>query len=106
MIQPIEFFVQGLPKPAGSKRGFVVQRKGSAGTSRKDFRSVVTDDCKKSGDWKLHVKNEAVNAIDGPPLTMPLRLDLTFYMPRPKYHYRSGKRKAELKDDAPDFHTV
>jgi Holliday junction resolvase RusA-like endonuclease len=31
-------------------------------------------------------------------------MSLIFDMPRPKCHYRTGKRSAELKDNAPAYH--
>lgn len=36
---------------------------------------------------------------------MPLRVDITFYFPRPKSHYRTGKHANELKPTPPMFHT-
>jgi Holliday junction resolvase RusA-like endonuclease len=36
---------------------------------------------------------------------MPLRVDITFFFPRPKGHYRTGKNAGQLRDDAPDHHT-
>ena len=34
-----------------------------------------------------------------------INLNLIFYMPRPKSHYRTGKFSHLLKDNAPSFHT-
>lgn len=39
------------------------------------------------------------------PLVNPIILRITFYMPRPKSHYRTGKHAGELKDSAPFYHT-
>ena len=39
------------------------------------------------------------------PLSGPLRMVLTFYFPRPKSHYRTGKRSSELKDNMPQYYT-
>ena len=39
------------------------------------------------------------------PLEGSIRIYLTFYMPRPKSHFRTGKFKNQLKDNAPVFHT-
>ncbi len=39
-------------------------------------------------------------------IATPLRVDMTFYMPRPKKHYRTGKYSHILRDDAPKmWHT-
>ena len=40
------------------------------------------------------------------PLKGDISLDVTFYMPRPKSHYRTGKRSHVLKAKAPVFHSV
>lgn len=34
-----------------------------------------------------------------------LKVSMTFYMPRPKKHYRTGKYSDVLKDDSPVLHT-
>jgi Holliday junction resolvase RusA-like endonuclease len=39
------------------------------------------------------------------PIDAPIMLELTFYMPRPKAHYGSGKKSEMLKDTAPEWHT-
>lgn len=96
MIAPIEFFVRGIPKPAGSKRAFVI-RKGGQYTGR----AVVTDDCKGSKDWKHDVKLAAQDAYSGPPLEAALAITVTFFMPRPKGHWRTGKNANELRESAP-----
>ena len=33
----------------------------------------------------------------------PLEVEITFYLPRPRYHYRTGKHAGEIKDTAPDL---
>ena len=40
------------------------------------------------------------------PLAGDIMLKVTFYMPRPKSHYRTGKRSHVLKAKAPVFHSV
>jgi crossover junction endodeoxyribonuclease RusA len=38
------------------------------------------------------------------PLTGPVEVVITFCLPRPKFHYYSGKKRhGELRDDAPIF---
>jgi Holliday junction resolvase RusA-like endonuclease len=39
------------------------------------------------------------------PLNKPLIFEVTFYMPRPKGHYGTGKKAEMLRDDAPEWHT-
>lgn len=36
---------------------------------------------------------------------VPVRIDMIFYMPRPKNHYRTGKFSHILKDDSPEYHS-
>jgi Holliday junction resolvase RusA-like endonuclease len=37
------------------------------------------------------------------PYDEPLIVDLSVYIPRPKYHYRTGKHAGELKENAPKY---
>ena len=39
------------------------------------------------------------------PLKGPLKMNVEFYFPRPKNHYRTGKYSRELKASAPYIHT-
>ena len=95
MITPIQFYVAGVPKPSGSKRGFFIKSIN---------RVVITDANKNSKDWKQDVKEEAIKHAPGVKLLeCPLRVSLEFFMTRPKSHYRSGKNAHLLKDDAPAF---
>jgi Holliday junction resolvase RusA-like endonuclease len=90
----ISFFVAGLPKPAGSKRGFFIP---------KLKRVVIVDANPNSKDWKTDVKHAAQAAYSGPPLTVPLAVKFAFFMPRPKGHFRSGRNSVMLRDSAPPF---
>lgn len=94
MKEPISFFVAGIPKPAGSKRGFFI---------KKINRVVIVDACKKSGDWKTDVKFTAANHYSGDPLTCPLHVRFVFFTHRPQSHFRTGKNAALLRDSAPVF---
>lgn len=98
MMQPIELFVEGKPQPAGSKRGFVV--KG---------RAIVTEANPRAKDWKTDVKHAARSIserMEGNVLRCPLCVSVTFTLPRPKSHYRTGKNSHLLREDAPYWHTV
>jgi Holliday junction resolvase RusA-like endonuclease len=92
----IEFFVAGKPAPGGSKKGFVNPRTG---------RVVIQDDCDRNGPWMARVAYFARRAYQGEPLEGPVQLHLRFSFLRPKSHYRTGKHSAELRPDAPIFHT-
>ena len=51
------------------------------------------------------MRHAALEAYSGPPLDCPLAVTFTFYLPRPKGHFRTGKRAGELRDTAPAFPT-
>lgn len=103
--------VVGTPAPQGSKRAFVV-----------NGRARMVESSKKVLPWRQDV----IAAIErllaqshitfgGPnggsirskdvelPLAGPLRVDITYYLARPRYHYRTGARAHELKPAAPVY---
>jgi Holliday junction resolvase RusA-like endonuclease len=98
---PLSFTVLGEPAPAGSKRAFMNKHTG---------RISVTDASKRSKPWQAEVKSAAIEAIDAVPLdgllTGPLTVEFTFFKPRPKNHYGSGKNSGVLKLSAPEFPTT
>jgi crossover junction endodeoxyribonuclease RusA len=94
-MNAIEFFVPGVPATAGSKRAFYNKHTGKA---------MIVDTCNNK-PWRGTVQVFAQQAYSGPLLDGPLRVSLEFQMPRPKGHYRTGKRSNELKDNAPKYHT-
>lgn len=93
----VEFDVFGVAKPAGSKRAFM--RPGMAHPS-------VVDANPLSREWKNLVADKAALEMgEDPPLDGPLKLGITFYMPRPKSHYGSGRNVNIVKLSAPPFPT-
>lgn len=92
MREPLSFFVAGLPKPAGSKRGFYIA---------KIKRVVITDACKGSKDWKTDVRHAVQAVYQGEPWDCPIKLSIAFVMPRPKGHFRTGKNSGKLRESAP-----
>ena len=87
--------VLGQPKPAGSKRAFLV------GKDRK--RAVITDDTGMAGrDWRVAVQHAITLAYGAPPLTGPLELTCVFTVVRPRGH--SGRRG--LRPSAPRYPTT
>lgn len=91
----IEFYVNGEPKSAGSKRAFMVGKKGGP------KRPILVDTCKNE-DWKTAVRAAAVAAHKTGLLRGPIYLRVVFWMLRPKSHYNS---KGQLKAGAPQWHT-
>ena len=96
----IEFTVFGCPIPAGSKRAYPIKRKdGSIGVA-------VTPDNKKQASWMGAVADAARRVYDGPLLTGAVSLEITFFRPRPKGHFGTGKNAAVLKPSAPKYPTT
>jgi Holliday junction resolvase RusA-like endonuclease len=98
----LTFFVPGIAKPGGSKKGFVNKKTG---------RVIITDMCGKNKEWRTTVEyyaSEAVRAyiVEHPehrdrfPIVSPVFLRLDFLMERPGYHY--GVKG--LKENAPKRH--
>jgi Holliday junction resolvase RusA-like endonuclease len=99
----ITFFVPGLPKPAGSKKGFAIPDKKRPGK----HRVIITDAAGVPGKaWRADCKGYARDAYDGPPLTGPILAEFVFTLPRPKGHYGTGKNGGKLKASAPIAHTI
>ena len=90
----IRFFVNGIPAPGGSKR-FV-------GMSKRTGRAILIDaGGKKNTNWKKIVAHIGKDAWGNRPLlTQALSLQVIFFMPRPKCHYRTGKNAHLLREDA------
>lgn len=90
----IAFFVNGTPK--GQPRPKAFARKMANGK----FMARVYDPGTAEG-WKSEVAIAARPHIPAQPISGPLRLELTFYFPRPKAHFL----KSGLRENAPTFHT-
>lgn len=93
----LEFWVPGIPQPGGSKKGFVNPR---------TRRVVIVEDAKRNKDWRAVVSLAARETYEGTPLQGPLSLRVTFYLPRPRGHYRTGRNAHALRDSAPHFPTT
>jgi Holliday junction resolvase RusA-like endonuclease len=91
----IRLFIPGRPAPGGSKRAFINRHTGKVS---------LVDAGVGNTDWKARVAHEARLAHSGPPLEGPLQVSFRFFLPRPKGHfYTSRKRQGELKDNAPRY---
>lgn len=91
--------VTGLPAPQGSKRGFVV-----------NGRVVMKESSAKVKPWRQDVVTAVEQTLNDPyvtagpvPLTGPVDVRVDFYLPRPRYHFRTGARAHELKPNAPTY---
>jgi Holliday junction resolvase RusA-like endonuclease len=86
--------VRGTPKPAGSKRVFLVRKAGEPP------RAVVTDASGTPGrDWRVTIQHAIAGVHPGPPLEGPLELSCYFTVRRPLGHV--GKRG--LRPSAPAY---
>jgi len=94
MTRSLSFDVYGLPAPQGSKRHV--------------GNGVMIESSKRVKPWRAAVEVAAREAIEGEwePFTGPLALTLTFYLPRPKAHYGTGRNASVLKPDAPKWVSV
>lgn len=90
----IDFFVEGRPRPAGSKRALF-----------KNGKAVVFDMSGQAGKvWRRAVAAAGKLALDGkPPLDGPVCLAVWFYMPRAQAH---RDRAGNVRATAPSFHTI
>ena len=89
------FFVSGTPIPKGSTKAFVV--KGRAITT-------ATNGAKQK-PWSSDIAYTAMQEIKfSTPTRSAISVVLTFFMPRPKGHYGSGKNIASVKASAPTSH--
>lgn len=103
----------GHPAPGGSKQVFPIWRKdGSCVTTWKGrhewpiFR-VVDDAGANNKRWKESVASQARAWMRGAvPFTCALEVSFTFWLLRPKNHYRTGKYSHLLRDDSPEHHVV
>jgi Holliday junction resolvase RusA-like endonuclease len=98
----LRFFAPGVPQPGGSKKGFVVPGKDGGKP-----RAIIVEDAKRNKDWRASVALAASKQMEGrvPAGRVPLFLRITFVMPRPRGHYRTGRHSNELRPDAPAYHT-
>lgn len=96
MTTELQFRVYGLPAPQGSKRHV--------------GNGVMVEMSKKVKPWRQDVVQAALDAIRNNPtfetLTGPVAVRVTFYFPRPKYHFGTGKNAGLLKAGAPVYQTT
>lgn len=58
---------------------------------------------KKQKPWMSHVREVAVENYKKPPIVEAIRVLITFYLPRPKNHFGTGKNKDVVKKSSPIF---
>lgn len=92
MIGRVEFRAAGMPRPQGSKRGFVNSRNGQV---------IITESNPKGHrDWRATVAAAAQDAMEGRALLDgPLRVTMTFALPRPKSHPKTRRTWPTTRPD-------
>lgn len=107
-LRKISFLVYGEARPQGSKRSVAIYRGGKPVMHQGRVMTRVINDNPHLGDWRQQVATEAVLKWGGIPLarTVPVRLFLTFYRPRPASHFGTGKNLEKLKPSAPPYPTT
>lgn len=85
----IKFTAYGEPRTAGSKRAFALRRRDGSLVTRAGGSPVinVTEDNAKSKDWRRTVAWSAREVFSGELLRCALKVEFTFYRPRPKGHH-------------------
>lgn len=92
----IDFFVAGIPVPKGSAKAFM--RPGAK------FPTVMQDNREKQKPWASAIGYAAQQTGIKKVESWPVSITVTFYMPRPKGHYGTGKNSETLKVSAPIYH--
>ncbi len=85
--------ILGKPKAQGRPR------------ARNTSRFVQVYDDPKSAKEKYRLEVIVQEQAPEKLLDCPLRVDLNFYLPRPKGHYGTGRNAGVLKASAPNHHT-
>jgi len=93
----LRIFVPGVPVPKGSKKAFACGKRAFTveqnEKTQKPWASLIT----------LLAQQEKPAMLEK---SVAVCVSLVFYMPRPRCHYRTGKRADELREDAPQWHTT
>jgi Holliday junction resolvase RusA-like endonuclease len=104
----LEFTIIGNPATKGSVTAFIPKRKDGSLVKRPDGSPMVVkhDDTGKRGkDWNSAVAGVAFEAMIADNIKLvrdvPLLIEVDFYAPRPKGHFRTGRNAHLLKPDVP-----
>lgn len=93
-MSTLRIVVHDLPAPQGSKRGLVNRHTG---------RVALVESSRRLPVWREAVKAAAlVAAAEGGAFITggPVAVSITFTMPRPGYHWRTGRNAHLLRDGA------
>lgn len=100
---PFSVFVPGEPKGQPRPRAWAMKiGKNADGSDRYQARMYEAGTAEA---WKAQIAAACKDYAPFIPIQGALCLSATFYFPRPRAHYRSGKMSDHLKPDAPLYHT-
>jgi len=107
----IEFFVVGRPAPGGSKSAFPIHtgeyKTNKKGKVQEIVRVIVSDaGGQRTKDWRTSVREACRSVFMSDPLTCPVKISVTFFMPYRKMDFETGKKKGILKKNAPKYVTT
>lgn len=95
MSQIVAFFVAGIPAPKGSAKGYAYRQKRTG-----KWRAAVTHDNPRTKPWQAVVQYAAqMNFPYRPEFVGPVKVDMTFYLPKPK----RAKKSAMIPTKKPDL---
>jgi Holliday junction resolvase RusA-like endonuclease len=97
MTDQLTIAVTGLPAPQGSKSGFYNPKLG---------RVQMVESSKKVKPWRQDVTAAALNAkaeTGWAPPSVAVEVAIAFHMPRPRYHFGTGRNAHQLKPGAPVY---
>lgn len=117
VVCEMEFFAPGVPAPGGSKSFIPIWNRATGqliiqmrnGRPWPAIRVVDSADVgsNRVTKWKNVVRMYAGEFMCGArPYQCPVRVEFVFFMPRPKFHFGSGKNAHLIKESAPQYHTV
>ena len=90
----LRIYIPGLPAPQGSKRAI---------PNRSTGRVSLVESSARVKPWREDVRAAALDAYSGPALTGPLYVEITFWIPRPRGHYGTGRNADTLRPSAPEY---
>lgn len=96
----VSFRVVGTPGPQGSKKAIPISKKGPDGSRVFTGKVNMIESSTKVKPWRAQVA-EQFKATGAAKINGAVSVGITFFLARPKAHYRTGKFAHLLKPTAP-----
>jgi len=100
----VSFNVNGIPGPQGSKKAIPLSR-GKGAARVYTGKVALVESSAKVKPWRAAVV-EAAKAAVPVMIVGAVNVSITFYLPRPKNHYGTGRNAARLRASAPLYPAV